>query len=152
MSVSSAGEGHGSTFCFTLPMKRAKRAHTEASKMRKLGSFPPTRRIEASCHYNVLVVDDSQINRKMLVKLFTSIGCTCEQADNGESAVAAVKARFSSGKCFDAILMDFVMVFLLFNAYFHFIDPHATYTSLLWRGLQPLRSFAVLEYSGPFLV
>ena len=63
--------------------------------------------------YDVLVVDDSSLNRKLLCKLFRTAGYTCEEADDGIRAIEKVKTRMArndgQSKCFDAILMDFVM-------------------------------------------
>jgi signal transduction histidine kinase/CheY-like chemotaxis protein len=62
--------------------------------------------------YDVLVVDDSNLNRKMLIKLFKTAKYTCDEASDGLIAVAKVKermARVDGINFFDAILMDFVM-------------------------------------------
>jgi CheY-like chemotaxis protein len=59
--------------------------------------------------YKLLVVDDSALNRKLLINLLKTVGHTCEQAEDGEQAVAAVRARLAVGGSFDAVLMDFVM-------------------------------------------
>jgi signal transduction histidine kinase/CheY-like chemotaxis protein len=62
--------------------------------------------------YHILIVDDSQLSRKMLYKLLTEVGHTCEEADDGVNAVKAVKEKMtaeSGKKYYDAILMDFVM-------------------------------------------
>ena len=81
--------------------------------------------------YDVLVVDDSSLNRKMLLKLLRNAGYTCDEADDGVNAVAKVKERMARGGgggegenkgeggdkggvselsiIYDAILMDFVM-------------------------------------------
>ena len=63
--------------------------------------------------YDVLIVDDSGLNRKMLSRLLRTAGYTCEEADDGLSAVEKVKSRMSRGghmtQSYDVILMDFVM-------------------------------------------
>jgi two-component system, sensor histidine kinase len=63
---------------------------------------------------HVLVVDDSPLNRKMLLKSLRSEGHICLEAVDGLDAVAAVKERidYANGghqAPFDVILMDFVM-------------------------------------------
>ena len=59
----------------------------------------------------VLVVEDNSMNRKMLVKLFNSVGQAVEEARNGLDAVDMVKQRMALQlPPYDAILMDFVMV------------------------------------------
>ena len=52
--------------------------------------------------YRILVVDDSAMVRKMTVKLMNSLGHSCEEADDGDTAVEVVRSRPS----FDVILMD----------------------------------------------
>ena len=63
--------------------------------------------------YDILIVDDSSLNRKMLSRLLRTAGYTCEEADDGLSAVEKVKTRMSRGshmtQSYDVILMDFVM-------------------------------------------
>ena len=64
-------------------------------------------------NFNLLVVDDSGLNRKLLCKLLRASGHTCEEAADGFCAVEKVKARMASASggasTYDAILMDFVM-------------------------------------------
>ena len=61
----------------------------------------------------ILVVDDSTLNRKLLCKLLSSAGYTCEEASDGLIAVEMVKTRISDftgpREEYHAILMDFVM-------------------------------------------
>ena len=60
--------------------------------------------------YQLLIVDDSPLNRKMLLRTFRLGGHTCEEAEDGLIAVAKVKEMMSSSaKAYSAILMDFVM-------------------------------------------
>ena len=63
---------------------------------------------------HALVVDDSSLNRKMLLKCLRAAGHVCTEAADGLEAVEQVKRRIGHstgclGKPFDAILMDFVM-------------------------------------------
>jgi signal transduction histidine kinase len=63
---------------------------------------------------DLLVVDDSSLNRKMLLKCLRAAGHVCTEAGDGLEAIEAVKKRIGCatgchGKPFDAILMDFVM-------------------------------------------
>jgi CheY-like chemotaxis protein len=55
---------------------------------------------------NVLVVDDSLANRKLLSMLLTRKGIKTEQADNGLTAVEMVRADLS---LFSIVLMDNLM-------------------------------------------
>ena len=64
--------------------------------------------------YDVLVVDDSRLNRKMLLKFLLKNGNVCTEAEDGLEAIERVKERidFSNGghgKPYDVILMDFIM-------------------------------------------
>ena len=71
------------------------------------GILPPT-----FAHYDILVVDDSSLNRKMLKRVFNSSGYTYDEAVDGVNAVEKVKSRMtgeSGRREYDAILMDFVM-------------------------------------------
>lgn len=70
--------------------------------------------ITKSCAYNLLVVDDSRLNRKMLLKCLKADGHTCHEAEDGLQAIAMIQNRIypDNGvhlEPFDAILMDFVM-------------------------------------------
>jgi signal transduction histidine kinase len=137
ISVSSEGEGMGSTFTIEMPMirrpvtvslpaepKAPKIQSTETAQESNIGlgslsapqstvgevvDAPPGRQ-----SYTVLIVDDSCLNRKMLLKCLRADGHTCFEAEDGLEAIAMVKERIShaSGGCgrpYDAILMDFVM-------------------------------------------
>ena len=63
--------------------------------------------------YEILLVDDSNLNRKLLCKLFRSSGHVCEEASDGQLAIDMVRDKMSQGEGekaeYDAILMDFVM-------------------------------------------
>lgn len=67
-----------------------------------------TKKIRA---FDLLVVDDSRLNRKMLLKCLRANGHSCWEAEDGVEAVEAVKKRILDHNLepFDAILMDFVM-------------------------------------------
>ena len=70
--------------------------------------------IPKSRAYNLLVVDDSRLNRKMLLKCLKADGHTCHEAEDGVQAIAMVQNRITPDNGvhldpFDAILMDFVM-------------------------------------------
>ena len=56
--------------------------------------------------YRLLLVDDSQLNRKMLSRVMVSEGHLCEEAEDGQQALERVAASPSP---YDAILMDFMM-------------------------------------------
>ena len=69
-------------------------------------ALPPT----PSATFRLLVVDDSQMNRKMIVRVMKSYGHQCEEAEDGVLAVDAVTQRMQrAAPPYDAILMDFMM-------------------------------------------
>jgi len=49
------------------------------------------------------------MNRKMLGKLLRSVGHVCEEANDGDVAVAKAKSEHEAGRKYDAVLMDFIM-------------------------------------------
>ena len=78
---------------------------------------------ESSSCIEVLVVDDSKLSRRMLLRFLESESCTCDEAEDGLAAVQKVihrsqisafeedidEAPSSVLKMYDAILMDFMM-------------------------------------------
>ncbi|MFQ3650161.1 MAG: ATP-binding protein [Gemmataceae bacterium] len=93
--------GHGSTFCFVLPLPAAVlpptpssfHGHGEETVLQKLGR---------SLH--VLIVEDNPVNQQVLSMLLERLGCTWEIAENGEQGVQRV-----AQKRFDVVLMDLQM-------------------------------------------
>jgi CheY-like chemotaxis protein len=60
--------------------------------------------------YNMLVVDDSHMNRKMILKALLKEGHVCEEAEDGLQAIAKVlEKQTTPSTLYDGILMDFVM-------------------------------------------
>ena len=57
----------------------------------------------------ILVVDDASSNRKMLIRILTSNGYVCEQAEDGQQAIDRYVAALQTDVHFDAIVMDFEM-------------------------------------------
>ena len=78
---------------------------------RMKGTVGETQRIdqggEAIAGKRVLVVDDIDVNRMILVKILTSLGAVCEEAENGHAAVEIFQAS-QEGE-YDLILMDIQM-------------------------------------------
>ena len=56
---------------------------------------------------HVLVVDDIALNRTILVKILTTLGAVCEEAENGQAALEKFEASPPGG--YDLILMDIQM-------------------------------------------
>ena len=136
IKVYSEGLGCGSSFTVELPMERIIRTTDTVSpserSMRRsdlisrsmsspvlpqggVGSLSEDTnqlRIEKLMKpvYQLLIVDDSPLNRKMLQRTFRAAGHVCDEAEDGVVAVTKVKEMMSSStKAYSAILMDFVM-------------------------------------------
>ena len=63
---------------------------------------------------DLLIIDDSPVNCKMLMKCLKAVGHSCVSGSDGIMAIAMVKDRIDyvnggKGRPFDAILMDFMM-------------------------------------------
>ena len=95
----------------------------------------PGANVTALPKWDILVVDDSPLNRKMLAKTLRAAGHTCEEAGNGREGVDMVQRRAVSGATpYDVILMDFVMPVM--------DGPTATKT---------MRTAKELQYTGPII-
>ena len=89
-----------------LSAKGSVKSNIIKGSVKSIGNGPA---LDAS--WNILVVDDSALNRKMLTKLFKTVGQAVEEAVDGQDAVNKIKRRMNEGLPeYDAILMDFVMV------------------------------------------
>ena len=116
ISVHSDGLGYGSSFTVQLPMRRqvfdcpatsltTPSDHSLSSAPKRSSSFflgpgystqkaHSRKRIENDDIrpvYHLLIVDDSPLNRKMLVRTFKMSGHTCDEAEDGLLSVAKVK-------------------------------------------------------------
>jgi CheY-like chemotaxis protein len=70
---------------------------------------PPNKSLQLGI-WDLLIVDDSALNRKMLLKTFRAAGHLCDYAEDGLIAVEMVASRIASSEdSYSAILMDFVM-------------------------------------------
>lgn len=104
----SEGIGRGTVFTMTLPLYLLPDApgsnHSEVS---------PTDRRHPSARVDpldILVVDDAQVNRKLLIRLLENQGHVCSEAKDGVQAVELVKETFEDeGRRYKVILMDFEM-------------------------------------------
>jgi hypothetical protein len=85
--------------------------HSATPELSAAGASGSTALTSAVPKYNLLIVDDSQLNRKMLVRVMKSLGHVCEEAEDGQQAADKVEACMADPhRHYDAILMDFVMV------------------------------------------
>ena len=63
-----------------------------------------------SDHFDILIVDDSKLNRKMLSRSLKASSHRCDEAEDGGEAVEMVKRKWlNEGGMYDVILMDFMM-------------------------------------------
>jgi CheY-like chemotaxis protein len=54
----------------------------------------------------LLVVDDSLMNRKLLMRLLCARSFLCEEAADGQEAIGVYEAARDAGRPFDAVLLD----------------------------------------------
>jgi CheY-like chemotaxis protein len=81
-------------------------AHT-VSIERAVAAAATAAGIVAPCR--LLVVDDSMLNRKMMIRLLSSKDHVCEQAEDGEAGIRKYLEMVERGEPPDAILMDYEM-------------------------------------------
>jgi signal transduction histidine kinase/DNA-binding response OmpR family regulator len=89
--------GKGSCFWFTLPAATT----FSAATVQALPLDFADRR--------VLIVDDLEINRRLLSEQLKTWGIAHESADCGRDALQLLHAAYASGKPFDVALLDFLM-------------------------------------------
>ncbi len=79
----------------------------------------------------VLVVDDSDLTRKMLCRMMRVHGYDCEEAEDGVQAVERVRRNLASstGRQYAVVLMDFVVRKRLQCVHPHRSPPHFTPSS-----------------------
>ena len=93
--------GHGSAFTATLPLMEEDEATLEAADE---GHHPEVQRLAPGQAVAVLVADDRQTNRDILIRLLQGAGFTTDEAENGREALEKLRAnRFS------LVLMDIRM-------------------------------------------
>jgi hypothetical protein len=54
----------------------------------------------------VLIVDDSEMNRKMIIRLMTSLGYDCDEAEDGLKAHTKVVTALQEGVTYEFVLLD----------------------------------------------
>tara|TARA_B100000674_G_C37619097_1_gene813437 strand:+ start:64 stop:729 length:666 start_codon:yes stop_codon:yes gene_type:complete len=91
-------EKFGSIFWFTIDLPVL---HNNKTAEREIQKFP-----ENNFNFNVLLVDDRDINLKVASLMLNNLGCNVETASNGESAIEKYDASPSK---FDLIIMDIQM-------------------------------------------
>jgi len=83
--------GRGSTFWFEIPAAAAEAA-PQSTDGEVLDEFPPL---------NILMVDDTAVNRELVRLMLEPLGCRIEEASGGADGVQAAMTR-----AFDLVLMD----------------------------------------------
>jgi signal transduction histidine kinase/CheY-like chemotaxis protein/HPt (histidine-containing phosphotransfer) domain-containing protein len=91
-------EGAGSTFWFTVVLEPAE-DHSAAEPL-------PTANL-AGCR--ILVVDDNETNRRLLMALLSAWGCLPEDAAGGAEALALMRYAVTKGEPFEVALLDMSM-------------------------------------------
>ena len=129
LTVNSGGPGLGSTFIMKLPLYNVpedQRPKTEKAKSSRRGNGALSTNKNKDDDKNnddsdsssftqlyILVVDDSAMNRKLLVRLLKNQGHVVEEAEDGDVAVQKVKEAASTladkKVLYDSILMDYQM-------------------------------------------
>lgn len=123
VKASSEGPGHGTTFTVALPLYHVPESalpetlklQRKASGVRDGDEFGNRQQELATGGetletFHILVVDDTYLNRKFLVRLLTGKGHSCEEAEHGEEAVDKVKLSLEDGGTpYDVILLDYEM-------------------------------------------
>lgn len=105
LSASSDGLNKGSSFSVSLPVYSIPQDLTPTIKTVS-GSFSEE---EFSGPMKILVVDDSKMNLKLLMRLLSKHGHICEGAENGQIAIDKATEAMETGEDFDVILMDYQM-------------------------------------------
>lgn len=85
----------------------APRARAISAPVLLLPRTPRRRRVAGA---RVLVVDDSEANRRFAAFVLRRLGCTVTTVADGDEVERTVTAAEASGEPYDAVLMDLVMV------------------------------------------
>ncbi len=93
--ASKTGQGHGSTFYFTIPYTPLEECETSEQDDLYLNDYPPT----------ILIAEDNSTNEKILRKLLEKLGYAVECAHDGRDAIS----KFKTIPRIDAVLLDIKM-------------------------------------------
>jgi len=91
-------EGRGATFWFTIVLEK-----------QPPGSAAPSEPMADISGTRVLVVDDHQPSRMLAGMLLRNWNCRCDEACDGESALAEIQQAFWSGDPYSVVLIDMQM-------------------------------------------
>ena len=88
--------GVGSTFWFTMPIRVTEAMESSAAPSELAGR-------------RVLIVDDLEMNRRVLESQLKSWGAECTSVEGGRHALAALEQALAAGRPFDVALIDHLM-------------------------------------------
>src|SRR6202789_1225769 len=97
--------GAGSTFWFTVPIEATEMAGSAATpgEVKERGAI---REGDAIAGRRVLIVDDLEMNRRVLQSRLERWGADCACADGGRQAHAILERSMAEGRRFDVALID----------------------------------------------
>jgi PAS domain S-box-containing protein len=88
--TASSELGQGSLFQFHVQVRLAPAAKVEESRLsRRVLGLAPGQRAADGRSFRLLVVEDTETNRQLMVKLLTSLGFEVQEATNGQEALEA---------------------------------------------------------------
>jgi len=90
--------GKGSSFWFSLSFEKQQGVHPPEAAIGF--DFRGTR---------VLISDDNETNRAILIKMFNSAGCIADAVSGGEAAIAALGAAAAAGSPYHAVVLEMQM-------------------------------------------
>ncbi len=96
--------GKGTTFVIHIRQKVVDKRSISENTVRRAGVEEKKEQEFVSDEYQVLVVDDNAINRKLAVAMLRAYGFEISQAESGQEAIEKVKTKH-----YDLILMDHMM-------------------------------------------
>jgi CheY-like chemotaxis protein len=117
LTVSSEGFGKGTVFTMTVPVYRDTKESDEheendSDHFHFKANKAITQPLQHGSNLCILVVDDSDTNRKFLTRILQNHGHTCDQAGDGSEAVEMVSesmGQYNDSKHYDAVLLDYEM-------------------------------------------
>lgn len=126
LTVSSEGLGKGTVFTMTVPVYRDTKESDENEDLESddFHFEAPKAITQPPQHLRILVVDDSDTNRKFLTRILENHGHTCDQARDGSIAVEMVSESMKrnnnkdkrknnddadDSKHYDAVMLDYEM-------------------------------------------
>lgn len=107
LSLVTSSPGKGSIFRFTLPLelqieRTPRRAKTARKPVADTAALPARK-------LNVLVAEDNEINRALMIDLLADRGCNIIMVTDGQEAVEAVERAIEEEQPFDLAFMDLRM-------------------------------------------